>query len=68
MWQVKGLMRFIFITDFVLMVANLAIAAIYVWWGYIKTCQSDSISGNIFAKKRKNSVRLLQRCAHELCG
>lgn len=28
-WQVKGLMRFIFITDFVLMVANSAIAATY---------------------------------------
>ena len=30
-WQVKGLMRFIFITDFTLMVANLAIAATYAW-------------------------------------
>ena len=28
-WQVKGLMRFIFITDFVLMVANAALAAMY---------------------------------------
>ena len=28
-WQVKGLMRFIFITDCVLMVANSAIAAVY---------------------------------------
>lgn len=30
-WQVKGLMLFIFITDFVLMVANLAIAGMYFW-------------------------------------
>ena len=30
-WQVKGLMRFIFITDFVLMIANLAIVTLYVW-------------------------------------
>lgn len=30
-WQVKGLMRFIFITDFVLMAANAAIAATYAW-------------------------------------
>lgn len=30
-WQVKGLMRFIFITDFVLMVANLIVAAVYAW-------------------------------------
>lgn len=29
-WQVKGLMRFIFITDFVLMVANLGIIGLYV--------------------------------------
>ena len=28
-WQVKGLMRFIFITDFVLMVANAALAVTY---------------------------------------
>ncbi|MEO1258690.1 MAG: hypothetical protein AAFZ15_07825 [Bacteroidota bacterium] len=30
-WQVKGRMLFIFITDFVLMVANLVLVAIYVW-------------------------------------
>ena len=30
-WEVKGRMRFIFITDFVLMVANLAIVTMYVW-------------------------------------
>ena len=30
-WPVRGLMRFIFITDFVLMIANAAIAALYVW-------------------------------------
>ena len=30
-WQVAGLMRFIFITDFVLMMANAALAVIYVW-------------------------------------
>lgn len=30
-WQVKGLMRFIFVTDFALMLANLAIAANYAW-------------------------------------
>lgn len=30
-WQVKGLMGFIFITDFVLTVANAALAAVYVW-------------------------------------
>lgn len=30
-WQVKGLMRFIFITDFVLMVANLALVWRYAW-------------------------------------
>ena len=30
-WQVKGLMRFIFITDFVLMVVNAAIVTICVW-------------------------------------
>lgn len=30
-WQVKGLMRFIFVTDFALLVANGAIAAIYAW-------------------------------------
>ncbi len=29
-WQVKGLMRFIFITDFTLMVANAAVAVNYV--------------------------------------
>lgn len=28
-WQVKGLMRFIFITDFVLMIANFAMVGIY---------------------------------------
>lgn len=28
-WQVKGLMAFIFVTDFVLMVANFALAGIY---------------------------------------
>jgi hypothetical protein len=28
-WQVKGRMLFIFITDFVLMIANLIVAAIY---------------------------------------
>ena len=30
-WQVKGRMRFIFITDFVLMLVNLVIAVMYVW-------------------------------------
>lgn len=30
-WQVKGLMRFIFITDFALMVTNSAVAVIYAW-------------------------------------
>ena len=30
-WQVRGLMRFIFITDFVLMVANAALAVVYLW-------------------------------------
>lgn len=30
-WQVKGRMLFIFITDFVLMLANVVIAAIYAW-------------------------------------
>lgn len=30
-WQVKGLMRFIFITDFVLLVANLVIVGMYAW-------------------------------------
>lgn len=30
-WQVKGLMLFIFIIDFVLMVANLAIVGMYAW-------------------------------------
>ena len=30
-WQVKGLMRFIFITDFVLMFANLVVVAVYAW-------------------------------------
>ena len=30
-WQIKGLMLFIFITDFVLMAANAAVAVIYVW-------------------------------------
>ena len=30
-WQVKGRMLFIFITDFVLMIANFAIAAMYAW-------------------------------------
>ena len=29
-WQVKGLMRFIFVTDFVLMSANFGLAVIYV--------------------------------------
>ena len=29
-WQVKGLMRFIFITDFVLMGANLVLVAMYI--------------------------------------
>jgi len=28
-WQVKGLMRFIFITDFTLMLANLVVAVNY---------------------------------------
>jgi len=30
-WQVKGLMRFIFITDFVLMMANLILVVIYAF-------------------------------------
>ncbi|MEM1179082.1 MAG: hypothetical protein AAGM22_12105 [Acidobacteriota bacterium] len=30
-WPVRGLMRFIFVTDFVLMVANAAIAATYLF-------------------------------------
>lgn len=30
-WQVKGLMRFIFITDFVLMLANFVLVGIYAW-------------------------------------
>lgn len=30
-WQVKGTMRFIFVTDFVMMTANLAVAAMYVY-------------------------------------
>ena len=30
-WQVKGLMRFIFITDFTLMVTNSVVAVIYAW-------------------------------------
>ncbi len=30
-WQVKGLMRLIFVTDFVLTVANVAMAATYAW-------------------------------------
>lgn len=30
-WQVKGLMLFIFITDFLLMLANAAIAGMYAW-------------------------------------
>lgn len=30
-WPVKGLMQFIFITDLVLMLANLAIAGMYAW-------------------------------------
>lgn len=30
-WQVKGLMRFIFVTDFTLMVANFVFAGMYVW-------------------------------------
>jgi hypothetical protein len=30
-WQVKGRMRFIFITDFVLMLANFVVAAVYAW-------------------------------------
>ncbi len=29
-WQVKGLMRFIFVTDFALMLANLAIVALHL--------------------------------------
>lgn len=29
-WQIKGLMRFIFITDFALMIANSAVAIMYV--------------------------------------
>ena len=30
-WRVQGLMRFIFVTDFALMVFNAVAAAIYVW-------------------------------------
>ncbi|NRB49565.1 MAG: hypothetical protein HRU41_17935 [Saprospiraceae bacterium] len=30
-WHVKGLMLFIFVTDFILMVANLALAGTYFW-------------------------------------
>lgn len=30
-WQVKGLMRFIFITDLVLMLANLVLVGMYAW-------------------------------------
>ncbi|MEL6675822.1 MAG: hypothetical protein AAFR61_26680 [Bacteroidota bacterium] len=30
-WPVKGLMRFIFITDLVLMLANFALAGMYAW-------------------------------------
>ena len=30
-WQVKGRMRFIFITDFVLMIANLVVVGMYAW-------------------------------------
>lgn len=30
-WQIKGLMRFIFITDFILMVANLVLIGMYAW-------------------------------------
>ncbi len=30
-WQVKGLMRFIFVTDFVLMVANLVLVGMYAY-------------------------------------
>ena len=29
-WQIKGLMRFIFVTDFILMVANLGIVVSYL--------------------------------------
>jgi|TARA_B110001450_G_scaffold218638_1_gene213202 hypothetical protein len=30
-WQIKGLMRFIFITDFALMAANLALVVTFAW-------------------------------------
>jgi len=30
-WKVKGLMLFIFITDFVLMIANLIVVGMYAW-------------------------------------
>ena len=30
-WRVEGLMRFIFATDFVLMIANLGLATVYLW-------------------------------------